>query len=298
MGNKLMIDNNRLKIYIDKIEQMQKLLNRYETQINSLNDELKQKNDKIRILLLKVKSPNTNNINEESDMVNLDVNNENELLSESSPKKYIKIEENENEKIIPLLKEKINEYENEIKDLKNKLENEKPDNINNNIDQNKQSEEKIEELNKENEENKLKIKDLEIKNEESNKIIKELNNQNDMLKNQINLINSQEISKHNNNIELENNIEETTSIVDDKVNKSNIMINDYNNIKSRYTEAENTINKLNIRIKELENDISILKTNRTKSESNEIIENNINNKENQNQGQIKELLDINENARK
>ena len=45
------------------------------------------------------------------------------------------------------------------------------------------------------------------------------------------------------------------------------MINDYNNIKSRYTEAENTINKLNIRIKELENDISILKTNRTKSES-------------------------------
>lgn len=79
MGNKLMVDNNRLKIYIEKIEQMQKLLNRYETQINSLNDELKQKNDKIRILLLKVKSPNTNNINEESDMVNLDVNNENEL---------------------------------------------------------------------------------------------------------------------------------------------------------------------------------------------------------------------------
>ena len=133
----------------------------------------------------------------------------------------------------------------------------------------------------------MKIKDLEIKNEESNKIIKELNNQNEILKNQINLINSQEISKHNNNIELENNIEETTSIVDDKVNKSNIMINDYNNIKSRYTEAENTINKLNIRIKELENDISILKTNRTKSESNEIIENNINNKEKQNQDQTK-----------
>ena len=102
------------------------------------------------------------------------------------------------------------------------------------------------------------------------------------MKNQLSFINSQELQKNNNiniiNNESENNIDETTSLMDDKANKSNLLINDYNYLKSKYSEAESLINKLTMKIKELESKISILKRNKSKSELKELNdkENNIN----------------------
>ena len=110
IGNKLLLDNNRLKIYIEKIVQMQKLLTQYESQINALNEELKQKNEKIRVLIYKIKSPdkkddekNINPINEDADMVNLDLNKEND---------------NKNGKELKNLEDKLNEIKKESDKLK------------------------------------------------------------------------------------------------------------------------------------------------------------------------------------
>ena len=211
IGNKLLLDNNRLKIYIEKIVQMQKLLTQYESQINSLTEELKQKNEKIRLLIYKVKPPNMkddeiniNQINEDIDMVNLDKENENkngkELINQEEQlneikKEYDKLKaENDklkselnnqnlipgknNDKIIKDLKDIIKNNEIETRDLKNKLEQ-----LLSKIDEDKNI-----------------IKDLEKQNEAANKKIQLLNNNNESDKN--NLINKLE-SK---NKELENEI--------------------------------------------------------------------------------------------
>ena len=216
-GNKLMIDNNRLKIYIEKIEQMQILLSRYESQINSLTEELNQKNEKMKILIYKSKSPNKNDKIDDSELVNIDLNNINNEKDENMIKQLDELNEvkkecerlkleneklnleltkknemnespikksDEEEKIINKLKEKIAEYENEINELKNKLKKE-----NENIDdKDKELKEKMNELQEINEQNKNKIKDLEIKNEEANKNIEILNNQIELLKNQKSVI--------------------------------------------------------------------------------------------------------------
>ena len=106
---------------------------------------------------------------------------------------------------------------------------------------------KIKDLTEKNDEDNKKIIDLENKNKEANDKIEELIQKNNDMKNQLSFINSQELQKNNNiniiNNESENNIDETTSLMDDKANKSNLLINDYNYLKSKYSEAENLINK-------------------------------------------------------
>ena len=111
LSNKLLLDNNRLKIYIEKIEQMQKLLNRYESQINSLSEELRQKNEKMKILIYKIKSPNKNdiNVNDDSDLVNIDINNiynEKQLDELNEVKKERDMLKIENEKLNSVLNKK------------------------------------------------------------------------------------------------------------------------------------------------------------------------------------------------
>ena len=78
--DKLIIDNKRLRMYIEKIEELKKILNQYKFQITSLNQEIKQKDEKIKILIYKLNIKNgKKNSNEEydkEDMVNIDIKNE------------------------------------------------------------------------------------------------------------------------------------------------------------------------------------------------------------------------------
>ena len=143
--NKLLLDNKRLQIYIEKIQQMQDLLIRYESQINSLNDGLKQKDDKIKGLIIKLKSPNKDDKNEilnEDDIVNIKLNNDNinnnindevengnnELNNQLKQLNEIMKEneklKNENEKLNEELNKINNNKENDNKDKNEKLINE------------------------------------------------------------------------------------------------------------------------------------------------------------------------------
>ena len=164
---------------------MQKLLIRYEAQINSLNEELKQKSEKMKILVDKEKSPDKKEPEQEKeekiedkDIVNLDNDEkDNEILNQlkelNSLKEQIEIlktenkkliselqnknnspppqnspikNEKETEKIIFLLKEKNTEYENEINNLKNKLNEVKKD-LDNNTNHNQELINEIKEIN-------------------------------------------------------------------------------------------------------------------------------------------------------
>ena len=165
--NKLLLDNNRLKIYIEKIEQMQKLLIRYESQINSLNEEIKQKDEKMKEIIYKTRTPKKSdiNINEDSDMVNIDLNNEN-------------IKQNEKEILNQI--EQINELKQECEKLK--TENEKLNSelnkknliIENSPIKDTNFEEKEKMLNKDLDEYKNKLEQLLEKNKENENIIKDL----------------------------------------------------------------------------------------------------------------------------
>ena len=152
--DKLLLDNKRLRVYIDKIGELQNILNQYKYQINYLNDEINQKDIKIQALISKIKSKSSDNKeqhpNEELDNVNIDIDlinqskRMNELYIELSQLKSecerLKFEneklidekelnininnnnEDQREKLIQTLREKNLEYENEINKLRKKLE--------------------------------------------------------------------------------------------------------------------------------------------------------------------------------
>ena len=209
--NKLLLDNKRLQIYIEKIEQMQNLLIRYESQINSLNNELKQKDGKMKgIITNKFNSPNKGDKNEnlnEDDIVNI------KLIHDNNNNNNINEIENGNNELNKQL-EQLNEILKENEKLKS--ENEK---LNNELNKN---------LNQENNNKDISIKDPKI--EENEKIINDLKQKNSEYENEIK--------------NLKDKIKEEKPEIEIKLPEDNQIEEYKNKIKELSRNNENNTNKI------------------------------------------------------
>ena len=211
--DKLSLDNKRLRIYIEKIEELQNILNQYRIQINSLTEEIKQKDEKMKILIYKLNIKNGNN--KEDNEINTYFEELNITKKECEKLK------NENEKLYKEKEEILKNNKNIDSEIKNKELNKNK----------KELENKIKELINQNEENENKLRNIELKNKKANDEISLLNQQILDLNNQLNDLN---------NKNLENNINDVNNL-ELKYNEAENIIK---NLQSKIKESENEISLL------------------------------------------------------